>query len=72
LNAAAPNPIRCRRLTRWANQEHLGIIADTVKSRRKDVGSGLWLATYDRPSTLQTVEIISLHFPQFVDGSKTV
>jgi hypothetical protein len=60
-----------RRLTRRANQGHIGIIADIVKPAPK-TGGGFFILQDDPSKQLRFIETVPLHFMQFGNGSKMV
>jgi hypothetical protein len=58
-------------LTRRANQGDINIIADIVKPA-PETAAGFLFTPNDWLKKFQSVEAVSLHFLQFVDGSKIV
>jgi hypothetical protein len=58
------------RLTRRANQGHIGIIAEIVKPAPGNRQRFFCSVQDNRSGKFQFVELVALHFPQFVDGSK--
>ncbi|MGH6713201.1 MAG: hypothetical protein ACREEK_30120 [Bradyrhizobium sp.] len=60
------------RLTRRANQGHIIIIADIVKLAPVNRPWAFSLAAMLSAGKFQTIEPVSSHFLQFVDGPKTI
>jgi len=61
-----------QRLTRRANQGHIGIITDTAWPAPQNRQRAFHFAKDDRPKPFQFVETVLLNSPQFVVGSKMV
>jgi hypothetical protein len=65
-----PNQIK-KRLTRRANQGHTDIIANIVKPAPGNRLRVFRSVQDNRSGKFQFVELVALHFLQFVDSSKT-
>jgi hypothetical protein len=61
-----------QRLTRRANQGHIGIITDIVSPAPQFRQRAFHFAKDDRPKQFQFVETVLSNSRQFVDGSKMV
>jgi hypothetical protein len=59
-------------LTRRANQRHINIIAAIIKPARGNRQRVFRFMQDNRSGKFQFVELVALHFLQFVDGSKIV